>query len=1159
MGPASFHNKNVPKPQPGEVPKKNIQPEGEEQKPARSVTHFSRKFFAEEKASEKQVNQGTIGKETGGEKKAEQKSAAGTGKTDTARTSQRSEKGDRIFSTESFGGSQTLNLRELLLRNTHSKFSVESDPGVSEAFTREQSVIARSITGEVPSLEGDMSSLDTKDDALQDSDDDDGEEGGIKNKKGKGGIKKIARRGKSSGRRTGGNKINYFFNPMVSGEEGKETLQEYIKTKNQVTQRGMTYRAGIKQTKEYLPETANRMTDRANEMTVATGPVVKELAVEGSQKAKGLTGTAGRKANEATQKMPDRAKELESRRIDKITKSEEVTAQEKEKQNPNINNYKASFKTTVDIGDKLENSKSRLDEFKKFKNCNDEIQKLDKDIEAKKKNNEWTYELEAKKAELEKEKSKFNISTEEQKNLDKNISDYEKKTTEYDRDYKDSLAKTKDLHKKMIDSLPKKERNALLSSEEKMNKKGNEIKELYKKKENYNSRLNDIEKKIEEGKNSRKGTAELEKERDKIKSDYATLEKDISAGEKDYINLRKEDDKFKDGLGIGIKEPPSGLSEEEKKKYKTVDDIYAGDISAEGDTIEKSIKSRVAKKKIAKEAEGTYLNNVKESGKNIQSTEPNKAVKEVQDKSQQYIAQTNGEFNTSFQQTLEKRKKIDQVRGDLGETQRKISLAEERLNKSNNPVEKFFLNLELKLLKSKEGRLGKLKDGYERDYDKSRKETDGLENKQRSLLPPGQQKEFTGMEFSLNQSGKALNSLYQDQEKIEDTFNKAAKKTPQDREEINGLNEQRIKMKEEIRKKEEEHKKLRQELDNKRKEMGISLNVNDKLDSQKIKAVNDMYVGHVPPSGNSVEDMLVRAKVTQEICSSKYGWSQLQEMADIGTAIVVTPADTALGGIRGAEGYTKDRRLVVNSNARPGVALHEASHIIQNNKIINMDGEINNLYEQLNKSGKLPGEYAGENGRECFAEAVRVYHTEGGPKKLDPAAKKLLEEKVFKKERKGFFGNLFTRFELSVKKATRQSRPELTTDEIMERLKKGENIEDIIKSRKDFFAPSGMAAVVQSSGGQSGGLGQAFSGTISSIPGMGRKESQILHQLFGSFSGNHGGHVNHTSPSTVPLYGGEEFHSGQEGPIAPSPHRPRPGTNMEETPPPPPPHASTTA
>jgi hypothetical protein len=133
---------------------------------------------------------------------------------------------------ESYKPTETLNLRDILLKNSYSSLSYTSDPYAGNSFTREQGLLANLVTGNIKLTKSEDDIKKAKDDA-RGSSEGEGETGEGKSSHGR--QAKTGRAG-SYKHRSRDNKINYFFNPTAQREEGKEALNEYIKARQTISQ-----------------------------------------------------------------------------------------------------------------------------------------------------------------------------------------------------------------------------------------------------------------------------------------------------------------------------------------------------------------------------------------------------------------------------------------------------------------------------------------------------------------------------------------------------------------------------------------------------------------------------------------------------------------------------------------------------------------------------------------------------------------------------------------------------------------------------------------------------------------------------------------------------------------------------------------------------------
>ncbi|HPZ09063.1 MAG TPA: hypothetical protein PL110_13170, partial [Candidatus Eremiobacteraeota bacterium] len=160
---------------------------------------------------------------------------------------------------------------------------------------------------------------------------------------------------------------------------------------------------------------------------------------------------------------------------------------------------------------------------------------------------------------------------------------------------------------------------------------------------------------------------------------------------------------------------------------------------------------------------------------------------------------------------------------------------------------------------------------------------------------------------------------------------------------------------------------------------------------KKVDAVKGMYVGMVPPTGNSFEDIMTEASVTKELANSKIAWTELEDAKRIGTTITVTSDMASMGDDgEGVQGFVKGTKIVLSKDAPPGTAVHEAGHIMDNYGIMDVDYQIQQLYNNKKQSGSdFATTYSGENRKEYFAEGLKLYSSTEGQETLETKDKDL--------------------------------------------------------------------------------------------------------------------------------------------------------------------------
>ncbi len=118
------------------------------------------------------------------------------------------------------GSSAIVSNKSLSEKNSIHRISLQSDPSVSYPVTREQKILASLVTGDVkPSVREDKKDI-KKNNTPEVREED------IKGNTVRG---KFIRQGRKEKKYE--EKINYFFNPVIPGENSKKKLEEYLKTK----------------------------------------------------------------------------------------------------------------------------------------------------------------------------------------------------------------------------------------------------------------------------------------------------------------------------------------------------------------------------------------------------------------------------------------------------------------------------------------------------------------------------------------------------------------------------------------------------------------------------------------------------------------------------------------------------------------------------------------------------------------------------------------------------------------------------------------------------------------------------------------------------------------------------------------------------------------
>ena len=295
-----------------------------------------------------------------------------------------------------------------------------------------------------------------------------------------------------------------------------------------------------------------------------------------------------------------------------------------------------------------------------------------------------------------------------------------------------------------------------------------------------------------------------------------------------------------------------------------------------------------------------------------------------------------------------------------------------------------------------------------------------------SLLPESQKKEISSAEKKLADSGQEIFKLHKQKEVQNRDYNTVMNKFRNERKELQkslkNYKEGSTEYKEAHKKleslektidlkvkkhnqfeknlhlKEQDHIKLRKNLDTTRTKAGIKLNINDSFTAgqqSKADVVDNMYVGKIPPGTSSVEDMISKAKLTGEIAKSNISLSQLKEANSIGTTITVGDIKELGGTQKGAQGFTQGSRIVLSDKGVSGTVTHEMAHVVQNRKIVDVNGKVNKLYEAKKKTGGFASKYSAKSEKEYFAEGVRLYNSASGRKELkekDPSLHSLMKD-----------------------------------------------------------------------------------------------------------------------------------------------------------------------
>ena len=311
-------------------------------------------------------------------------------------------------------------------------------------------------------------------------------------------------------------------------------------------------------------------------------------------------------------------------------------------------------------------------------------------------------------------------------------------------------------------------------------------------------------------------------------------------------------------------------------------------------------------------------------------------------------------------------------------------------------------------------------------YTSSIKETKNQYEKMLSLLPESQKKEISSAEKKLADSGQEIFKLHKQKEVQNRDYNTVMNKFRNERKELQkslkNYKEGSTEYKEAHKKleslektidlkvkkhnqfeknlhlKEQDHIKLRKNLDTTRTKAGIKLNINDSFTAgqqSKADVVDNMYVGKIPPGTSSVEDMISKAKLTGEIAKSNISLSQLKEANSIGTTITVGDIKELGGTQKGAQGFTQGSRIVLSDKGVSGTVTHEMAHVVQNRKIVDVNGKVNKLYEAKKKTGGFASKYSAKSEKEYFAEGVRLYNSASGRKELkekDPSLHSLMKD-----------------------------------------------------------------------------------------------------------------------------------------------------------------------
>ena len=1040
---------------------------------------------------------------------------------------------------EQHTSTQTLNLRELLLKNSYSRLSFISDPAVSAPFTKEQATLASLVTGNIgPKNKYEDDDKKKKDD-LQSSGEGDGETEDVKGNTGRTRTVRTGRTGRYKGKDRE-NKVNYFFNPLSMGESDKEEFSEYIKTRQMKTR----YSANRKTSSNVFSRRASTLdpklppipfkssreqdklkteaTDMTPSRTLQSTPQKIQQASEANHEADHVRTRAAvpeklpledlkvsqkaskdyeRRFSNDIKKKDTKTKENENKEVQKNrparSLSDSSSVKPEKVQNKGIEDYNNSFNDAVkkkevldSKKDDMEKAKTELEQWKQFKTLDEDIKKAESEGNTEKIKT------------LEQQKNKLNLSLKEGETLDEKIEDLKKKATGPQDEYKAALEQADKDYQKMVDSLPENQREELKKSDDNLKKSREELLSIYNDPEKGKPKLEEYTQKIESINKDLRNLTQLKKEdidnfyeynntldtlykeRENIKQksgedsqDYKTkleeikvleeehnrvqklfdtygidgtkskeeaknkvnelcdkkegerqdikekrdqIETNIQQKEEKFISERRNNTLLKRQLGIEPEDPPSGLSEEERKKYDMADRMYIGDLSAGINSVEKTVEDIEARKKIATDKFITIddLNLLRENGEIIKSAshgspvDPSQASQEVKDKAcKLYNDQANEHFNDAV--CIEA--KLGRVNVELADKEA-LKLSQEQ---AGGPVDESVID-EIERLKIEKSNL-------ETSRTDSLNQAEAFREKSISLLPQDQQDNLKSMEDERDNYGTQV--LEWNNRKVVEDKDYAAyvQNILTSRDELNAKKATLEKDSKEYKQIEAELDKLTKDLDTRMKEYyefndeykdiqndfiksrqkveeledsyGVGLKSSETLsggEQKKAELIDNMFVGD--PSLDPIENKARQINITKEL--SNYSLVDLQNAATKkesgganGTILLGNIGE--MGGDPNAKAFFQENRIVLSREPMSGLITHEAGHMLWKNLSPEEQSKLEELYKK--NGGKSLSIIASQSTEEYFSEGLRMYY--GG----DEEQKKLeLKDPALFKELKDF-------------------------------------------------------------------------------------------------------------------------------------------------------------
>ena len=619
---------------------------------------------------------------------------------------------------------KTLDLKELLLKAA-SAAPASSDPAMSYPVTREQRTLANLVTGDMKALithdgdEKDTKKIDTREKSLEEEE--------IKGQGNPAREARAGRRGKGYKYDGNGNKINYFFNPLIPREDNKEKLQEYLKNKNQKREDalkslpGMIPASAERKTKELDPSmieaelTRRDFIQNKSENLNPFGNIYRNY-LQGAgiyqEQAEGQNylqqpGVYSDKLTDSTAGMADK-NFLDYRQIQGMRK--EIN-QEESKASSGVTSYKETAQSLKpeDVEKKLKKTKENLEYLHNFNKGNwYEIS----DESKKSLQTEWEKDIRFNKGALDRLDKK--ISPENLATL-KELAGA-RKDSGYSKEEIGKILSEKGFKKEDIDTITDtayketySKKLSIINSKDKLYRQGeleNKLNEkeleLVKKssKEITSKGMSDEVAKLQQEKNDptlseeKKKTLEAQYKKSEEKLTYIQdNEKKVQAGiskqEQEYIGLRQADSKNKGVNTAEIpsdllestkqkyreanngQEPPAQYIDDLKKKYGMVDSMYVADVGSGKNNTEDIAKNQDIKLKIAMDSKTEDLERFQMSGKTINKNDPANAVNDIKNVSATYMDESKKTCEKDAKEALAARDNLDKVKSEINELKQK--------------------------------------------------------------------------------------------------------------------------------------------------------------------------------------------------------------------------------------------------------------------------------------------------------------------------------------------------------------------------------------------------------------------------------------------------------------------------------------------------------